>query len=75
MEYSFRNSERHQNSHFQSNIQSYRLNFALSACRDRTLPVPQADDNLEMLNESLTIPESNERKGPSRSIINMEEEK
>jgi hypothetical protein len=37
--------------------------------------VPQADNNLERLNESLTIPESNERKGPSRSIISMEEEK
>jgi hypothetical protein len=75
MEYLFRTSERHQNSHFQSNIQSSRLNFAPSAYRNCALPVPQADDDFERPNESLTIPESNERKGPSSSIISMEEEK
>jgi len=31
--------------------------------------VLQADDDSERLNESLTMPESNERKGPSSSII------
>jgi hypothetical protein len=74
VEYSFRTSERHQNSHFQSNIQSSKLNFAPSAYRDHTLPVLQADDNFERLNESLTVPESSERKG-SLSSISMEEEK
>jgi len=71
MEYLFRTSERHQNSHFQSNIQSSRLNFAPSAYRNCALPVPQAEDNFEKLNGSLGIPDAMRGKGPSSNVINL----
>jgi hypothetical protein len=64
MEYSYRTSERHQNRNFESNIQSSRLNFVPSAYKSCALPMLQADDDSERVNESLTMPESNETKEP-----------